>query len=80
MLDEYDQLTETVKNAIIEVMWVLYNHGITEVHMGGVMRILGVSNKESTKYDNNYLMLDENFAKYMEENLNVERSPTDTLH
>ena len=78
MLDEY-QLDQTIKVALMNLMVVLYDCGITEVHLGGVMRILGVSNETASRHDDERLILDDDFVKYVEE-LNTPRPPDQPLH
>ena len=65
MLEDDPDLTADLKNQMFGLMYVLYEHGITEVHMGGLLRILGVPDDLSEKWDDRVLSLDENFAKYM---------------
>jgi len=60
-------------------MLVLYDCGITEVHIGGVMRILGVSDSMAEKHDNERLVLDEEFVKYVEQ-INEPRPVDQRLH
>jgi hypothetical protein len=78
MLDEY-QLDQTIKVALMNLMVVLYDCGITEVHLGGVMRILGVSNETASRHDDERLILDDDFVKYVEE-FNTPRPKDQPLH
>lgn len=78
MLDEY-QLDQTIKVALMNLMVVLYDCGITEVHLGGVMRILGVSNETASRHDDERLILDDDFVKYVQE-FNTPRPPDQPLH
>lgn len=66
MLDDVE-LDQTIRLAILNLMVVLYDCGIKEVHIGGVMRILGVANDKAEKHDDERLVLDENFVKYVEQ-------------
>ena len=63
MLDDID--SEDLKLRILNLMYVLYEHGVDEVHMGGLMRILGVDNEIAVDYDEKILALNADFAKYM---------------
>jgi hypothetical protein len=65
MLEDDTDLTDDLKIQMLGLMYVLYEHGIAEVHMGGLLRILGVPDDLSEKWDDRVLCLDENFAKYM---------------
>jgi hypothetical protein len=78
MLDDL-KLEETLRLNILNLMLVLYDCGIKEIHLGGLMRILGVSNEVSAKYDDQLVEVDEDFAKYVEA-INEPRPTDQTLH
>jgi hypothetical protein len=78
MLEDLE-LDQSVRVAILNLMLVLYDCGITEVHIGGVMRILGVSDSMAEKHDNERLVLDEEFVKYVEQ-INEPRPVDQRLH
>lgn len=78
MLDDVE-LDHTVRMAILNLMMVLYECGIKEVHIGGVMRIMGVSNATASVHDDERLILDEEFVKYVEQ-INEPRPSDQTLH
>jgi hypothetical protein len=78
MLDDAD-LDQTIRLAILNLMVVLYDCGIEEVHIGGVMRILGVANDKAQAHDNERLVLDDEFVKYVEL-INTPRPVDQTLH
>ena len=78
MLDDIE-LDRTIRVAILNFMVVLYDCGIEEVHVGGVMRILGVSNDKAQKHDNERLVLDQEFVKYVEQ-INEPRPVDQRLH
>lgn len=78
MLDDIE-LDQAVRLAILNLMVVLYDCGIEEVHIGGVMRILGVSNDKAQKHDNERLILDQEFVKYVEQ-INEPRPVDQRLH
>ena len=60
---EFDQaLRLTINNILL----ALYYQGITEIHLGGLMRIIGVDNDNAAKYDHDLVVLDDNFARYIE--------------
>jgi hypothetical protein len=75
----YDELDITIRTAIHNLMLVLYEQGITEIHTGGLMRILGVDNEVAQEYDDERVFLDDNFVKYIEE-INTPRPADQTLH
>lgn len=70
---------QTVRLAILNLMLVLYDCGIEEVHLGGIMRVLGVPDEKAAQHDDERVVLDENFAKYIEA-LNTPRPADQTLH
>jgi hypothetical protein len=78
MLDNTD-LDQSIRVAILNLMVVLYDCGITEIHVGGVMRIMGVSNETAQAHDNERLVLDEEFVKYVEQ-INTPRPVDQPLH
>ena len=39
---------------------------IKEIHMGGLLRLLGVENEEAALRDNDLIQIDDKFAKYIE--------------
>jgi len=78
MLDDIE-LDQTIRLAILNLMVVLYDCGITEIHVGGVMRILGVANDTAKKHDDDRLALDEQFIKYVEQ-INEPRPVDQHLH
>jgi hypothetical protein len=75
----FDDLDLSIRTAIHTLMLVLYEQGITEIHTGGLMRLLGVSNEVAQEYDNERVVLDENFVKYVEL-INEPRPADQTLH
>jgi hypothetical protein len=79
MIDD-DSLNTTIKLAIYNLMLILYDYGIEEIHMGGLMRILGVKNSVAKKHDNELVVLDKEFAKYVKELTRSVDSTGQTLH
>ena len=75
----FDDLDLTIRNAIHNLMLVLYDQGITEIHTGGLMRLLGVSDELAQEYDHERVILDDNFVKYVEE-INTPRPSDQPLH
>jgi hypothetical protein len=78
MLDD-TELDQTIRLAILNLMVVLYDCGIEEVHIGGIMRILGVANDKAEQHDNERLVLNEEFVKYVEQ-INTPRPVDQRLH
>ena len=78
MLEDLE-LDQSIRVAILNLMLVLYDCGITEIHIGGVMRILGVPDSKAEIHDNERLILDEDFVKYVEQ-INEPRPVDQPLH
>ena len=75
----FDELDIAIRTAIHNLMLVLYEQGITEIHTGGLMRLLGVSDDVAQQYDDERVILDDNFVKYVEE-INTPRPADQPLH
>jgi hypothetical protein len=73
------ELDQAVRLSILNLMVVLYDCGITEVHIGGVMRIMGVPDDKAQQHDDERLILNEEFVKYVEQ-INEPRPADQRLH
>ena len=78
MLTDLD-LDQTMRVALMNLMVVLYQCGITEIHIGGLMRILGVSDATASLHDDERVLLDDKFVKYVEQ-INEPRPIDQILH
>ena len=78
MLENLD-VDQTIRLTILNLMLVLYDCGIQEVHVGGLMRILGVPNATAAAHDDECVVLDDNFVKYVEQ-INTPRPADQPLH
>lgn len=67
--EEISELIEAndIAEVVIDVCATLYQNGITYVHVGGLMRILGVSTEECAEHDEVYFQLDDEFAERVRE-------------
>ncbi len=72
-------LDQAVRLAILNLCVVLHDCGITEVHVGGIMRILGVPDDVSQQHDDERIVLDDEFVKYVEQ-ITQPRPPDQVLH
>jgi hypothetical protein len=72
-------LDQAIRLTILNLMVVLYDCGITEIHVGGIMRILGVPDDKAQAHDNERLVIDDNFVKYVEQ-INQPRPVDQVLH
>lgn len=78
MLDNLD-IDQAVRLAILNLCVVLHECGITEVHVGGIMRILGVPDDLAQHHDDERIVLDNEFVKYVEQ-INEPRPADQILH
>ena len=80
-LDEVN-VEETVKVLIMEVMMVLYKYNIKDIHVGALMRLIGVSDEVASESDFERIVLDEKFSKYMQDVVDLSTSDDSdhTLH
>jgi hypothetical protein len=62
MLEPDEYLHERIQSVMLEVMGVLYGNNITLVHIGAMMRLLGVPDAKAAEHDNEMLELDEKFG------------------
>jgi len=69
-----DSTYDHIKNIMLDVMIVLYENGIREIHMGAMMRLLGVDDSIAADHDHEIMELDENFATMVAE-LNKNTKP-----
>lgn len=49
-------IVNDLQDAIIEVFQVLRSHGIEEMHMGGLLRLLGADEKLAKEYDEHIML------------------------
>ena len=67
MLEPDEYLHERIQTVMLEVMGVLYDNNITLVHMGAMMRLLGVPDAKAALHDNEMLELDEKFGAMLQQ-------------
>lgn len=69
-----------VRQTTTEVMLALYKLGYTEIHVGGMMRIIGVSDEFAATHDDQRIVIDEVFAKYLQSVLDGMRADISGNH
>ncbi len=69
---------EDLHEVVFAVCATLFKHGIKEVHIGGLMRILGVEDHKAEEHDEELILLDEDFERAMQENSD-EDIPSDII-
>lgn len=78
MLNNLD-IDQAVRLAILNLCVVLHDCGITEVHVGGIMRIMGVPDSLAQEHDNERIVLNNEFLKYVDQ-INEPRPAGQLLH
>ena len=76
---EDEKLDEDIRAHVLSLMYVLYEYGLRDVHMGGLLRILGVPDEVAAGFDDKVLGLDADFVKYMND-IQSGRDLSQTLH
>jgi hypothetical protein len=67
MLNSDELLHDRIQTVMLEVMGVLYDNNITHIHMGAMMRLLGVPDHKAAEHDNELIELDEKFGTMLVE-------------
>jgi len=77
-----DELDLEIKLIIMELMMVLHKHGIREVHMGALMRLIGVNDESASECDQDRIELTEEFARYISQmsDLTAAADSQQTIH
>ena len=58
-MQEQDPLYEYIKTTMLEVMAVLYSNGQHELHVGAMMRLLGIDESIASLHDDQRIPIDE---------------------
>ena len=62
-MQETDPLYEFVRTVMLEVMAVLYANGQRQLHVGAMMRLIGVDEERAAIHDDYRIDIDESFAE-----------------
>jgi hypothetical protein len=73
------EVDQAIRLTILNLCVVLYDCGIEEIHVGGIMRLLGVPDDKAAVHDHERLILDDNFVKYVDQ-VNAPRPVDQSLH
>jgi hypothetical protein len=73
------EVDQAIRLTILNLCVVLYDCGIEEIHVGAVMRLLGVPDDKAAVHDLERLTLDDNFVKYVDQ-VNTPRPVDQPLH
>jgi hypothetical protein len=66
MDDDEILLEETIRDIMIDLCEVLYNHGYKEVPIGPIMRLIGVEDSQAVDHDKEMFELGDDFKKLLE--------------
>jgi hypothetical protein len=72
-MDESDPLYQYVRSVMVQIMAVLWRNGQSELHVGALMRLLGVPEESAALHDEERIVIDENFAQIVAD-LNTQAS------
>lgn len=70
-MQDSDPLYEYVRTVMLEVMAVLYANGQKTIHVGALMRLLGVPESQAAEHDGERIDIGENFDEIAQE-LNIQ--------
>jgi hypothetical protein len=76
-------LEQEVRKLVTSICAVLYQHGITEIHVGGLMRVVGVDEESAAEHDDEIMILGPEFDSDLEEiqeEPEIEIPPGTTIH
>lgn len=82
MLDD-SQLEKHIRDLLMDICEVMYNHGYEMVHVGAMMRLIGVDNPIAADHDSEYFVFDQEFEDTIKTRKNppLESAPDGvTLH
>jgi hypothetical protein len=63
MQEENDPIFQFARNTLLDVMTALHANGIKTMHVGAVMRLLGVDNETAAQHDHEAIEIEENFGE-----------------
>jgi hypothetical protein len=64
-MESEDLLTTLMRDVMLDVIAALYNNGIRQVHLGGMMRLVGVPESVAAQYDHESMTITDEFAAAM---------------
>ena len=78
-------LEEHVRKLVTSICAVLYQPGITEIHVGGLMRVVGIDEESAAQHDDEIMLLGPEFETELEDvdqdiALDVVVPPNTTIH
>ena len=74
------ELEKSVRDLIVDVCGVLYNHGYQQISVGALMRLIGVDSKKAQAHDQNFIDLYEHFQNQSPPPSNQKIPPGTVFH
>ncbi len=68
-----------VRDLVVDMCSVLVEHGIVELHVGGLMRLLGISEEQAQEHDDEIMLLD-SVEKFQQAQAETQIPPGTTIH
>lgn len=66
-MQDSDPLYDYVRSAMLGVMAVLWANGQRQLHVGAMMRLLGVNEETAALHDDERIDIDENFSEMLDD-------------
>ncbi len=61
-MESEDLLTRYMQDVMLDIIAALYSNGIRQVHLGGMMRLLGLPDTIAAEYDEDRMEITQEFA------------------
>ena len=65
-MESEDYLTQYMRETMLDIVAALYANGIRQVHLGGMMRLLGLPESVAAEYDTDRMEITDEFASVIE--------------
>jgi len=65
-MESEDLLTRYMQDVMLDIIAALYANGIRQVHLGGLMQMLGLPESIATEYDEDRMEITSEFADIIE--------------
>ena len=74
------ELEAAVRDLIVDLCQVLYGHGYSEISVGALMRVIGVTDERAAAHDDHVIDLLEQFGPHATKTTTPSRPPGTVLH
>ena len=65
-MESQDLLTKYMQDVMLDIIAALYANGVRRVHMGGMMRLVGVPDSVASEYDQEHMIITDEFVHLIE--------------